>query len=225
MQHENVEPLKTEPGFGHRAPTRQMNGGEWCENGAATGKLRRSNAHEMRHGAPKWRARRDRRVRDGGKAFWRDFMAVCQKNKSREPSVGDAERVSAQVPPFGQFLAGSALYFHAAESGRRCDQMPLSIHDLCPCAIQSRPFGLPYVLFFTTQGAESRRSGSCVSSRSDRSGKIPHVGRAVEFFVWAYRWASNSQRWRWARNARALAFTVNAAPPFKLLLKQQAQNR
>ena len=39
-------------------------------------------------------------------------------------------------------------YFHAAESGRRCDQMPLSIPALCPCAIQSRPFGLPYGLFF-----------------------------------------------------------------------------
>ena len=26
----------------------------------------------------------------------------------------------------------------------------------CPCAIQIRPFGLPYGLFFTTQGPESR---------------------------------------------------------------------
>jgi hypothetical protein len=48
-------------------------------------------------------------------------------------------------------------YFHAAESGRRCDQMTLSIPDICPCAIQSRPFGLPYGYFFTTQGHESRR--------------------------------------------------------------------
>jgi len=38
----------------------------------------------------------------------------------------------------------------------RCDQMTLSIPDLCPCAIQSRPFGLPYGLLFTTQGPESR---------------------------------------------------------------------
>jgi len=50
-------------------------------------------------------------------------------------------------------------YFHAAESGRRCDQMTLSIPDLCPCAIQSRPFGLPYGYFFTTQGHESRSWG------------------------------------------------------------------
>ena len=47
-------------------------------------------------------------------------------------------------------------YFHAAKSGRRCDQMPLSILHLCPCAIQSRPFALPYGLFFKTQGPESR---------------------------------------------------------------------
>ena len=26
----------------------------------------------------------------------------------------------------------------------------------CPCAIQSRPFGLPYALIFTTKGPESR---------------------------------------------------------------------
>ena len=45
-------------------------------------------------------------------------------------------------------------YFHAAESGRRCDQMMLSIPDLCPCAKQSRPFGLPYGLFLTKQGPE-----------------------------------------------------------------------
>ena len=28
----------------------------------------------------------------------------------------------------------------------------------CPCAIQRTPFGLPYGLFFTTQGPESRRT-------------------------------------------------------------------
>jgi hypothetical protein len=49
-------------------------------------------------------------------------------------------------------------YFHAAESGRQCDQMTLSIPDLCACAIRSRPFGLPYGLCFTTQGPESRRN-------------------------------------------------------------------
>ena len=47
------------------------------------------------------------------------------------------------------------VYCHAAESGRRWDELSLLIPDLCPCAIQSRPFGLPYGLFFTTQGPES----------------------------------------------------------------------
>jgi hypothetical protein len=47
-------------------------------------------------------------------------------------------------------------YFHAAESGRRWDEMSLSIPDLCPCAIQSRSFELPYGMFFTIQGPESR---------------------------------------------------------------------
>ena len=86
-----------------------MNGGEGCENGAEPGKLRRCIAHEMRHGAPKWRARRDRRTRDGGKRFSRGFYGTEPKNKSREPSVGDAERVSAREPRLGQFLACSAL--------------------------------------------------------------------------------------------------------------------
>ena len=62
-----------------------MNGGEWCENGAEPGKLRRCIAHEMKHGAPKWRARRDRRVRDGGKRFSRGFYAVCQKDNPENP--------------------------------------------------------------------------------------------------------------------------------------------
>jgi len=48
-------------------------------------------------------------------------------------------------------------YFHAAESGQRWDEMSLSIPDLCPCAIPSRPFGLPYGVIFTTQGPESHR--------------------------------------------------------------------
>ena len=34
----------------------------------------------------------------------------------------------------------------------------------CPCAIQIRPFGLPYGLFFTTQGPESRRLGLCTET-------------------------------------------------------------
>ena len=87
-----------------------MNGGEWCESGAEPGKLRRCIAHEMRHGVSKWRARRDWRTRDDGKRFSPGFYCDLPKRKSREPSVGDAERVSAQEPPFGQFLAGSALY-------------------------------------------------------------------------------------------------------------------
>ena len=87
-----------------------MHGGAWCENGAEPGKLRRCIAHEMRHGAPKWRARRDRRARDGRKRFSSGFYGDLPKNKSREPSVGDVERVSAREPRLGKFLACSALY-------------------------------------------------------------------------------------------------------------------
>jgi len=36
--------------------------------------------------------------------------------------------------------------------------MTLSIPDRCPCAIQIRPFELPYGLFITTQGHGSRSS-------------------------------------------------------------------
>jgi len=36
-------------------------------------------------------------------------------------------------------------------TGRNAASIPVC----CPCAIQSRPFGLPYGLFFTTQGPES----------------------------------------------------------------------
>jgi hypothetical protein len=87
-----------------------MNCGEWYESGAELGKLRRCIAHEMRHGAQKWRARRDRRTRDSGKRFSPGFYCDLPKHRSREPLVGDAERASAQEPPFWQFLAGSALY-------------------------------------------------------------------------------------------------------------------
>jgi len=86
-----------------------MNGGEGFENGAVPGKLPRCIAHHMRHGAPGWRARRDRRPWDGGKRFLRGFWGGLPKRKSREPSVGDAERVSAREPRLGQFLAYSAL--------------------------------------------------------------------------------------------------------------------
>jgi hypothetical protein len=55
-------------------------------------------------------------------------------------------------------------YFHAAESGWRWDEMSLSFPDLCPCGIQSRSFDLPYGLFFTTQGPESRSTvGHCLA--------------------------------------------------------------
>ena len=98
MHHENADTRK------HR------HGVAWCESGAAPRKLRRRIAHEMRHGALKWRARRDRRTRDGGKRFSAGFCCDLPRKKSREPSVGDAERVSAREPPLGQFLACSALY-------------------------------------------------------------------------------------------------------------------
>jgi len=116
MHHETVDPLKTEPGFGLRVPRRQRNGVDWVENGAATGKLRRCIAHEMRHGAPKWRARRDWRSRDGGERFIPGIYCDLPKKMSREPSVGDAERASAREPPFGQLLACSALYDVACNS-------------------------------------------------------------------------------------------------------------
>ena len=111
MHHEDVDLLKTEPGFGLSVPRRQRHGGAWFESGARPGKLRRCIAHQMRHGAPKWRGRRDRRTRDGGKRFSAGFYCDLPRKKSREPSVGDAERVSAREPPFGQFLACSALYW------------------------------------------------------------------------------------------------------------------
>jgi hypothetical protein len=110
MHHETFDPLKTEPGFGLGVPRRQRNGVDCVENGAEPGKLRRCIAHEMRHGAPKWRARRDRRTRDSGKRFSTGFYCDLPKQKSREPSVGEAERASAREPSFGQLLACSALY-------------------------------------------------------------------------------------------------------------------
>ena len=39
----------------------------------------------MRHGAPKWRARRDRRTRDGGKRFSPGFTGTCQKTSPENP--------------------------------------------------------------------------------------------------------------------------------------------
>jgi len=112
MHHENVDPLKTEPGFGLSVTRRQRHGVAWCERGAGPATLRRCIAHQIRHGTPKWRARRDRRTRDGGKCFSAGLYCDLPRKKSREPSVGDAERVSAREPPFGQFLACSALYKH-----------------------------------------------------------------------------------------------------------------
>jgi hypothetical protein len=61
-------------------------------------------------------------------------------------------------PKFGNF-------FHAAESGRRWDEMSLSIPDLCPCAIQSRSFELPYGL----------DSGPCVVNKWRFGRPVPSV--------------------------------------------------
>ena len=108
-QHENVDQFRTEPGFVLSVPKRRQHRVAWCENGAEPGKLRQCIALGMRHGALTWRARRDRHARDGLKCFSRGVYgdgAVSPKN--REPSVGDAERVSAREPPYGQFLAGSS---------------------------------------------------------------------------------------------------------------------
>ena len=135
-----LRPSEIEHGFGLGAPRRQMNGGEWSENGAETGKLRRCTAHDMWREAPNWRARRDRRARIGGKSCSRGFHDGLPKSKYREPSVGNTERVSAQESSFLPFLASSALneagvnitlnmnYHHAStdrsdhpQSGRRRD--------------------------------------------------------------------------------------------------------
>jgi hypothetical protein len=86
-----------------------MNGGEGCENSAVQGELRRCIAHEMRHGAPKLRARRDRHPRDGGKRVSRGLHCDLPTERARNPSVGDAERVSAREPTLWTFLAGPAL--------------------------------------------------------------------------------------------------------------------
>jgi len=119
MQQETVDQLKTEPGVVLSVPMRQMNGGEGFENGAVPGKIRRCTAHQIRHGAPKWRARRDRCTRDGGERFSPGFDLDLPKRKSGEPSVGDAERVSAREPRLGQFLACSALIMYEAGSAYR----------------------------------------------------------------------------------------------------------
>jgi len=44
------------------------------------------------------------------KRFSAGFYCDLPREKSREPSVGDAERVSAREPSFGQFLACSASH-------------------------------------------------------------------------------------------------------------------
>ena len=62
-----------------------MNGGEGFENGAVPGKPRRCIAHHMRHGAPGWRARHDRRPWDGGRRFYGGSRAVCQKPNPENP--------------------------------------------------------------------------------------------------------------------------------------------
>jgi hypothetical protein len=51
------------------------------------------------------------------------------------------------------------------------NDMTLSTPDRCPCAIRIRTFELPYGLFFTTQGHESR-SGRC--SRLGTASYSPH---------------------------------------------------
>jgi len=48
------------------------------------------------------------------------------------------------------------LYGAWSESGIDSVIVTPWILDRCPCAIRSRPFDLPYGLFFTTQGDESR---------------------------------------------------------------------
>ena len=87
-----------------------MNGGEWSEVGALTNLQRRCDAHAMMHGASRVIALRERRRQNGGKRSFEEFYCDLRQKKSREPSVGAAEPVSAREPPFGQFLTCSALY-------------------------------------------------------------------------------------------------------------------
>jgi hypothetical protein len=51
---------------------------------------------------------RDEAQGTSGNAFRGGFMAVCQK-ESRQPLVGDAERIFAREPPVGTSSASSAL--------------------------------------------------------------------------------------------------------------------
>jgi hypothetical protein len=92
--------------------------------------------------------------------FRRDQTCLC---------VDGRDRVSPLALKCGN-------HFHAAESGRRWDEMSLSIPDLCPCAIQSRSFELPYGSFFTTQvGPELyRQTGTFVDTESEiRAKRLP----------------------------------------------------
>ena len=96
---------------------------------------------------------------------WVYFLKSSAKKKRRTPIKGPVQQLLGlrdsglcrKKMAFWSSGPKCGNYFHAAESGRRCDQMTLSIPDLCPCAIRSRPFGLPYGYFFTTQRHESRR--------------------------------------------------------------------
>jgi len=81
---------------------------EWCENVAGNDLSWRCDANAMRHGAPKRRARRERRTRDGRKRFSRGFSWELRRKFARIPSVGAAERVFAREPPLGKFLADPA---------------------------------------------------------------------------------------------------------------------
>jgi len=53
--------------------------------------------------------------------------------------------------------------------------LTLSISDRCPCAIRIRPFELPYGLFLTTQGHESRRGSVRSGTRPTLNSLLPRA--------------------------------------------------
>jgi len=82
-------------------------------------------------------------------------------------------------------LVGRSQVWNLFSSGRIRSAMGRgrnggSIPVCCPCAIQIRPFGLPYGLFFTTQGPESRRSRNRPHDHQHTARPVEHTARPVE---------------------------------------------
>jgi len=70
-------------------------------------------------------------------------------------------------------------YFHAAESGRRWDEMSLSIPDLCPCAIQIRSFELPWEAGFAKNCPRASSAGARAVGRACGAGAVYGASKAA----------------------------------------------